>query len=247
MTGGRRGKHSICCQSSSVFEEMALLMSLSGPKAKEGHAALGMRLLKDLRNWTRASNTRGLSGRVLEVGVLKEYVGLMMGSQIAEPVREFGSLCFWYFHAEKVKGSVTLWALNLDFFHESVWLGQCWTVFSDYLTLNFCIASWEMHFICNVFFKGWKETWWIDFAPLVHRSKPSKRRDSLTPVLSATSKTVLFSQASKQEAAVAKYWKYNDLLNNYYFQSVAIRTTDIVYGKSTESFLSGLANKLIDV
>jgi len=40
--------------------------------------------------------------------------------------------------------------------------------------------------------------------------------------------------------------KYNDLLDNYYFQPVAIETTD-VYGKSTATFLSCIANKLVDV
>jgi len=38
----------------------------------------------------------------------------------------------------------------------------------------------------------------------------------------------------------------NDLLNNYCFQPVAIKTTG-VYGKSTALFLSCLANKLVDV
>jgi len=38
-----RGKRSILCQSSSVLEDMALLMSLLSPKAKEGRAPLQMR------------------------------------------------------------------------------------------------------------------------------------------------------------------------------------------------------------
>jgi len=38
--------------------------------------------------------------------------------------------------------------------------------------------------------------------------------------------------------------KYNDLLDNYYFQPVAIKTTG-VYGKSTAPFLSCLAKKLV--
>ena len=37
-----RGKHSRHCQSSSAFEDMALLMSLLSPEAKEGRAPLGM-------------------------------------------------------------------------------------------------------------------------------------------------------------------------------------------------------------
>ena len=37
-----RGKHSRCFLSSSVFEDMALLMSLLSPEAKEGRAPLGM-------------------------------------------------------------------------------------------------------------------------------------------------------------------------------------------------------------
>jgi len=40
--------------------------------------------------------------------------------------------------------------------------------------------------------------------------------------------------------------KYNDILDNYYFQPVAIKTTS-VYGKSTAPFLSCLAKKLIDI
>jgi len=47
-----RGKHTKRCQSNSEFEEMALLISLLSPEAKEGRAALGMRWkgwLTDLR------------------------------------------------------------------------------------------------------------------------------------------------------------------------------------------------------
>jgi len=40
--------------------------------------------------------------------------------------------------------------------------------------------------------------------------------------------------------------KYNDLLDNYYFQAVSIETTG-VYTKSTASFLSYLAKKLVDI
>jgi len=40
--------------------------------------------------------------------------------------------------------------------------------------------------------------------------------------------------------------KYNDLLDNYYFQPVAIETTG-VYGKSTAPVLSCLAKKLVDI
>jgi len=39
---------------------------------------------------------------------------------------------------------------------------------------------------------------------------------------------------------------YNDLLDNYYFQPIAIETTG-VYGKSTAPFLSCLVNKLDDI
>jgi len=49
----RRGKHTKRCQSISEFEEMALLMSLLSPEAKEGLAALGMQRigwLTDLRD-----------------------------------------------------------------------------------------------------------------------------------------------------------------------------------------------------
>jgi len=38
----------------------------------------------------------------------------------------------------------------------------------------------------------------------------------------------------------------NDLLDNYYFQPVAIETTG-VYGKSTAPFFSCLAKKLVDI
>jgi len=40
--------------------------------------------------------------------------------------------------------------------------------------------------------------------------------------------------------------KHNDILDNYYFQPVAIKTTG-VYGKSTALFLSCFAKKLVDM
>jgi len=46
------GKHSIRCQTSSVFKEMAFLIGLLSPEAKEGRAAVEMRWigwLRDLR------------------------------------------------------------------------------------------------------------------------------------------------------------------------------------------------------
>jgi len=48
------------------------------------------------------------------------------------------------------------------------------------------------------------------------------------------------------DAETTKCRKYNDLLDNYYFQPVASKTTD-VYGKSTAPFLSCLAKKLVDI
>ena len=48
------------------------------------------------------------------------------------------------------------------------------------------------------------------------------------------------------DAETDKCWKYNDLLDNYYFQPVAIKTTG-VYGKSTAPFLSYLAKKIVDI
>jgi len=48
------------------------------------------------------------------------------------------------------------------------------------------------------------------------------------------------------DAETAKCRKYNALLYNYYFQPVAIETTD-VHGKSTAPFLSCLAKKLVDI
>jgi len=48
-----RGKHTKRCQSNSEFEEMALLMSLLSPEAKQGRVALGMQWigwLTDLRD-----------------------------------------------------------------------------------------------------------------------------------------------------------------------------------------------------
>jgi len=48
------------------------------------------------------------------------------------------------------------------------------------------------------------------------------------------------------DAETDKCRKYNDLLDNYYFQPVAIETTG-VYGKSTAPFLSCLARNLVDV
>jgi len=49
-------------------------------------------------------------------------------------------------------------------------------------------------------------------------------------------------------AETDKCRKYNDLLDNYYFQPVAIETTGVLYGKSTAPFfLSCLAKKLVDI
>jgi len=48
------------------------------------------------------------------------------------------------------------------------------------------------------------------------------------------------------DAETAKCRKYNDLLENYYFQPVAIETTGL-YGKSTAPFLSCLAKKLVNI
>jgi len=48
------------------------------------------------------------------------------------------------------------------------------------------------------------------------------------------------------DAKTAKCRKYNDLLDNYYFQPVAIETTG-VYGKSVALFLNCLAKKLVDI
>jgi len=48
------------------------------------------------------------------------------------------------------------------------------------------------------------------------------------------------------DAETDKCEKYNDLLDNYYFQPVAIETT-VVYGKSTAPFLTCLAKKLVDI
>jgi len=48
------------------------------------------------------------------------------------------------------------------------------------------------------------------------------------------------------DAETDKCRKYNYLLDNYYFQPVAIETTG-VYGKSTAPFLSCLEKKLVDI
>jgi len=48
------------------------------------------------------------------------------------------------------------------------------------------------------------------------------------------------------DAETDECWKYNDLLDNYCFQPVAIETTG-VYGKSAAPFLSCLAKKLVDI
>jgi len=48
------------------------------------------------------------------------------------------------------------------------------------------------------------------------------------------------------DAVTDKCQKYNDLLDKYYFQPVAIETTG-VYGKSIAPFLSCLAKKLVDI
>jgi len=48
------------------------------------------------------------------------------------------------------------------------------------------------------------------------------------------------------DAETDKCQKYNDFLDNYYFQPVAIETTG-VYGKSNTPFLSCLTKKLIHI
>jgi len=48
------------------------------------------------------------------------------------------------------------------------------------------------------------------------------------------------------DAETEKCRKYNDLLDNCYFQPLAIETMG-VYGKSTDSFLSCLARKPVDM
>jgi len=73
-----RGKHSRRCQSSSAFEDMALLMSLLSPKVKEGRAPLGMRWmgwLQDLRDWMRASKEENQVGECSRLRFLKNVVG----------------------------------------------------------------------------------------------------------------------------------------------------------------------------
>ena len=60
------------------------------------------------------------------------------------------------------------------------------------------------------------------------------------------SSTIPGSVATQTDAETDKCQKYNDLLDNYYFQPVAIETTG-VYGKSTAPFLSCLAKKLVDI
>ena len=70
-----RGKHSRCCQSSSAFEDVALLMSLLSPEAKEGRDPLRMGWLRVLRDWMRASKEGESSGWVFEVEVLEECDG----------------------------------------------------------------------------------------------------------------------------------------------------------------------------
>ena len=80
-----RGKHSRRCQSSSAFEDMALLMSLLSPEVKEGRAPLGMRWLQDIRDWMRASKEGESCGWVFEVEVLEqECGGLIMRSQVLQ-------------------------------------------------------------------------------------------------------------------------------------------------------------------
>ena len=53
------------------------------------------------------------------------------------------------------------------------------------------------------------------------------------------------------DAETNKCWKYNDLLDNYYFQPVRQLQSKLqvcsVYGKSTSSFFSCLAKKLVDM
>ena len=70
-----RGKHSRRCQSSSAFEDMALLMSLLSPEAKEGRVLLGMGWLQDLRDWIRASKEGNQVSGCSRLRFLKNVVG----------------------------------------------------------------------------------------------------------------------------------------------------------------------------
>ena len=70
-----RGKHSRCCQSSSAFEDMALLISLLSPKVKEGRVPLRMGWLQDLRDWMRASKEGNQVGECSRLRFLKNVVG----------------------------------------------------------------------------------------------------------------------------------------------------------------------------
>ena len=47
-------------------------------------------------------------------------------TDVAKSTREWVSLIFWQFYAGKMKGSVTFWALVVNFFPESLWLWQWW-------------------------------------------------------------------------------------------------------------------------
>ena len=81
---GRRGGSIVDAASPVVRFNMALLMSLLSPEAKEGCAPLGMGWLWDLRDWMRASKEGESSGWVFEVEALEECGGLIMGSQVLQ-------------------------------------------------------------------------------------------------------------------------------------------------------------------
>jgi len=54
------------------------------------------------------------------------------------------------------------------------------------------------------------------------------------------------SVATDTETDKCRQYNHHDLLNNYYFQPVAIETTG-VYSKPTTPFLNCLAKKVVDI
>ena len=126
-----RGKHTKWCQSNSEFEEMALLISLLSPEAKEGCAVLGMRWigwLTDLRDWIWVTKEAGSVRGVPIVVFFGGCGGLRTGPQVLQ--YQPGSLLAWLleiFTQKRWKGRSYREHRNVFFFLEPVWLRQ-WTL-----------------------------------------------------------------------------------------------------------------------
>jgi len=90
--------------------------------------------------------------------------------------------------------------------------------------------------------KARKKSWWINFEPLVQRPEVHMGCNSWSHCVVSTSKAGTAVAAT--DAKVAHCQKYHDLLDNYFFQPVAIETTG-VHSKSTAIFWAALQRNLL--